>query len=158
MSRPQLLAELLVPGVGASVSLLRLCVGRILTAAGHRDVDDVRLVVSELATNAVSHSRSGRPGGFVILEVSAIGDALARVEVIDEGGITIPRPRQAGEGEGNGRGLHLVDELSVRWGVDPGPLGGCVVWAEVLTAEDTPAAAADVVLVPGAGAKGETSV
>ncbi|MGW0801574.1 ATP-binding protein [Nonomuraea sp. NPDC002799] len=144
MSGPRLLAELLVPGVNASVSLLRLCVGRILTAAGHRDVDDVRLVVSELITNAVAHSRSGRPGGFVILEVSAIDDALARVEVTDEGGIKTPQPRQAGDGDCDGRGLLLVEQLSLRWGVDSGPLGGIVVWAEVLTTEKVATTLTDI--------------
>ncbi|MEO3872440.1 ATP-binding protein [Nonomuraea sp. B12E4] len=134
MSGRRLLAELLVPGVEASVPLLRHCVGRILATAGHRYVDDVRLVVSELASNAVTHTRSGRSGGCVIVEVSAIGDTLARIEVTDEGSCSVPRPREARDSDCDGRGLRLVEAMSVRWGVRQGPVGGTVVWAEVVTA------------------------
>ena len=47
--------------------------------------DDALLCVSELATNAVVHSRSGRPGGrFTVRAMVRAGSV--RVEVTDEGG------------------------------------------------------------------------
>ncbi|MFC4007819.1 ATP-binding protein [Nonomuraea purpurea] len=132
------LAEMVVPGVECSVPLLRRFVGQVLTAAGHRSVDDAQLVAGELAGNAVVHTRSARPGGLIVVGVAAIGDALARIEVIDEGALTVPRPRKAGVGDCHGRGLWLVEQVSARWGIGQEPFGGTVVWAEVFTAEDTP--------------------
>ncbi len=74
-------------------------------------------------------------GGLVTVEVSAIGDRLARIQVADEGAPTVPRLRKPGTEDDHGRGLRLVEAASVRWGVQPGPLGN-TVWAEVLTLED----------------------
>jgi anti-sigma regulatory factor (Ser/Thr protein kinase) len=130
----QFLAEVVVPGVDSSVPLLRHYVTLVLTAAGHRHLDAVRLVLTELASNAVLHTRSGM-GGLVTVEVSAIGDRLARIQVADEGALTVPRLRKPGDEEDHGRGLRLVEAASVRWGVQPGLLGN-TVWAEVLTLED----------------------
>jgi hypothetical protein len=79
------------------------------------------------------------PGGLVTVEVSEIGDRLARIQVADEGALTVPCVRQPGDDEDHGRGLRLVEAASVRWGVQPSPLGN-TVWAEVLTLEDAAAA------------------
>lgn len=135
------LAEVVVPGAGSSVPLLRHYVTLVLTAAGHRDLEAVLLVLGELLNNAVMHTRSGDPGGLVAVEISDIGDALARIEVTDEGARTVPHPRQAGDEEDFGRGLQLVEALSARWGVRRS-FPGSMVWAEVLTAEDPPPPAA----------------
>ncbi|MEO3870462.1 ATP-binding protein [Nonomuraea sp. B12E4] len=131
----QFLAEICLPGVEASVPLIRHFAGRVLAAAGHHNLDGVQLVVTELVGNAIVHTRSAWMGGLVTVEVTAIGDALARIEVSDEGAATVPRPRQAGDGDCHGRGLALVERLSARWGVRPQPLG-TTVWAEVFTTED----------------------
>lgn len=72
------------------------------------------------------------------MEISVIGDALARIEVTDEGAATVPRPRCARDGDDDGRGLRLVERLSVRWGVGQAALGGTVVWSEVFTMADNP--------------------
>src|SRR4051812_33341347 len=94
------LAEIVLPGVTRSVSVARRCVGEVLMIAGHEDVDDVQLVVSELLTNAVSHTASGEPGGFVTVEVASLDAATAYIEVIDEGAaVTVPEVRNADAGE-----------------------------------------------------------
>ncbi|MET7999737.1 ATP-binding protein [Nonomuraea glycinis] len=93
------LVDLTVPGSAAWVCLVRRWVADALTVAGHRDVDGVRLVVSELAGNAALHTGSGRPGGLVRVKVYEVADALARVEVIDEGAATVPRSRRSGDEE-----------------------------------------------------------
>ncbi|MBF8188528.1 ATP-binding protein [Nonomuraea sp. K274] len=129
------LVRMTLPGIARSVSLARRWVADALTAAGHRDADDARLVTSELVGNALLHTGSGRPGGLVRVNVFEIGDALARIEVIDEGAPTVPKPREPGDGECRGRGLWLVQQTSVRWGNRLIPLQRHLVWAEVSTLE-----------------------
>ncbi|MFD1538475.1 ATP-binding protein [Nonomuraea guangzhouensis] len=131
------LAEVVVPGASSSVSLLRQYATLVLTAVGHRNLDAVLLVLSELLNNAVMHTRSGDPDGLVTVEISDIGGRLARIEVTDEGARTVLRPRQVGDDGDFGRGLQLVEALSARWGVRRS-FPGYMVWAEVLTVEDSP--------------------
>ncbi len=77
---------------------------------------DAVLCLSELAANAVRHSRSARPGGLFTVRVSRAGRWL-RVGVTDEGGPWAPRAA----GDGDGRGLLIVRSIAggVRIG-DPG--------------------------------------
>ena len=96
----------------AAISMLEGC-------APYELLDDARLLVSELVTNAVRHS-GAPPGSTVELEVSAQRDRL-RVEVADEGNGFVPRPRTADQSKGSGWGLHLVERLADRWGVDRRP-------------------------------------
>jgi anti-sigma regulatory factor (Ser/Thr protein kinase) len=121
-----------------AVPVIRHCVGRTLTAVGHRNVENAELVVSELMANAILHTRSARSGGLVTVEVTAIGDALVRIEVTDEGARSVPRAHESSEQDCHGRGLWLVEQVSARWGTQPRPLGWNTVWAEVFTAEDVP--------------------
>ena len=88
--------------------------------------DDALLCVSELATNAVLHSRSGLPGGCFTVRATA-REGSVRVEVADEGGPW--RRERDGDGQ-NGRGLLIVGELAGRWGRDEGN-GGRTVWFEI---------------------------
>jgi len=129
----RVLVELAFPGVAAWVPLARRWVADALLAAGHRDMDGARLVTSELVGNAVLHTGSGRPGGLVVVRVSAAGEAVARIEVIDEGAKTGPRPRRSDDDECGGRGLWVVEQSSIRWGTRNVPLRRTLVWAEVST-------------------------
>ncbi|MFG1941788.1 ATP-binding protein [Nonomuraea sp. NPDC048826] len=131
----RVLVDLTIPGNAAWVCLVRRWVADALTVAGHRDVDDARLVASELAGNAVLHTASGRPGGLVRVRVFEVTDALARVEVIDEGAATVPHPRRPGEEECGGRGLWLVQQSAIRWGTRTVPEQWNLVWAEVPTVD-----------------------
>ena len=88
--------------------------------------DDALLCVSELATNAVLHSRSGRPGGRFTVR-AAVRAGSVRVEVTDEGG---PWGHERdGDGQ-SGRGLVIVGKLAGRWGRDEGGAGR-TVWFEI---------------------------
>jgi anti-sigma regulatory factor (Ser/Thr protein kinase) len=129
--------EILLPGKDHSVPVARHFVGRALMAVGHQSVDDAQLVTSELFTNAVIHTRSGRPGGLVGVEVLAIGDEFARIEVVDEGAAVLPHLRAPRDGGCHGRGLHLVDQMSERWGMRLEACGRKRVWAEVPTKDAT---------------------
>ena len=91
-------------------------------------LDDIELLVSELATNGVRHA--GRSGGEISLE-AAIDDDCVRLLVCDEGGgfdeaEPLPPPDIR---HGAGFGLRLVDKLSDRWGTRHD--GGFCVWFEV---------------------------
>jgi serine/threonine-protein kinase RsbW len=88
--------------------------------------EDALLCVSELATNAVLHSRSGRPGGRFTVRAT-VRTGSVRVAVTDEGG---PWGRERdGDGQ-SGRGLLIVGELASRWGRDEGG-AGWTVWFEI---------------------------
>ncbi|MCP9943617.1 ATP-binding protein [Streptomyces somaliensis] len=90
--------------------------------------DTAELVVSELFTNAVVHTGSGR----VVCELRDRGECV-RIAVHDEGWrVTGRRLRPAGREE-FGRGLLLVDAMCSAWGTHDARHGaGRVVWAELV--------------------------
>jgi anti-sigma regulatory factor (Ser/Thr protein kinase) len=85
------------------------------------DVDTLRLLVSEVVTNAVRHGGSSRP-----VEVHATWNSEVRVEVSDQGEGFTPAPRQGALDDPGGFGLLLVGRLADRWGVETE--GGTTVW------------------------------
>jgi anti-sigma regulatory factor (Ser/Thr protein kinase) len=95
---------------------------------------DVRLLVSELVTNAVRHANLA--AGDMILLVIDVGDGGLRVEVHDPGGGFVPTVPAPDPARPSGWGLYLVAELADRWGVDSHET--TLVWFEL----DEPAAAA----------------
>ena len=78
-------------------------------------LDDIRLLVSELVTNAVRHA-DGPQGGEVELDVT-IESSRVRVEVADPGAGFDPQPRDDEMDRPGGWGLYLVDRIADRWGV-----------------------------------------
>ena len=112
------------PGKPEQVSRARKEVRAFLN--GMPGTDDVLLVVSELASNAVQHSLS-RAGDFVVaVRVNQVG---VYVEVTDEGGEWLP-PDPDDQSE-HLRGLGIVEALSSDWGVTDAERGCRVVWAKV---------------------------
>jgi len=95
---------------------------------------DVRLLVSELVTNAVRHANLS--DSDIILLVFDIADHALRVEVHDPGGGFVPTAPAPDPTRPSGWGLYLVAELADRWGVDSDEQ--TLVWFEL----DRPAAAA----------------
>lgn len=88
---------------------------------------DVALIVSELFTNAVVHTRD-QPDSRIKVCLHLRGSVL-RVEVHD-GTDKVPEPRAASPGAESGRGLHIVEAIAVGWGCDSTP-DGKYVWCEV---------------------------
>lgn len=86
------------------------------------------MLVSELVTNAVVHTRRAAE---LRLSLPERGDARAtlRVEVADASRLP-PLPRHAEGDETHGRGLELVDGLADRWGWQPEGAGKRI-WCEV---------------------------
>jgi anti-sigma regulatory factor (Ser/Thr protein kinase) len=80
-------------------------------------LDDIRLLVSELVTNSVRHAGAERE--LVRLAVASLGSTV-RVEVSDGGTGFEPVVRDKAQDEVGGWGLHLVDSLADRWGVETG--------------------------------------
>jgi anti-sigma regulatory factor (Ser/Thr protein kinase) len=84
----------------------------------------IALLASELVANAVKHADADP-----IAIRFAVTSQQVRVEVVDDGpGFEPDRARIDPSGIG-GWGLHLVDEMSSRWGVADG--GGARVWFEI---------------------------
>lgn len=86
----------------------------------------VKLLVSELVTNAVTHPDVEAPTNVRL--VARVEPEVIRVEVTDNGSGFEPMPRDPSR-TGAGFGLFLVDKEAVRWGVDQ--IGGNRVWFEV---------------------------
>jgi len=93
-------------------------------------LEDVRLLVSEVVTNSIRHADS--PSGATVGLKLAADPGVVRVEVTDTGPGFEPRPRTASAMEAGGWGLHLVDRLATRWGVDRRARSR--VWFEIRTA------------------------
>ena len=77
---------------------------------------DVRLLVSELVTNAVRHA-----DGEAVRLVVAVSDSLLRIEVHDPGNGFEVKPPPDDPLRASGWGLVLVEELADRWGIDHDP-------------------------------------
>jgi len=73
-------------------------------------LDDVRILASEIVSNAVRHS--GRPPGDPIKLIASVTTETMRVEVVDQGrGVEALRPRC----EMPPSGLQYVNLISDRW-------------------------------------------
>ena len=95
------------------------CLAQHLVGEG---VDNVPLVVSELATNAVVHAATA-----FTLSLALVDEVLT--VTVHDGSATLPHPyAQPAPMGSSGRGLLLVAALSVTWGVTR-ESDGKAVWA-----------------------------
>lgn len=101
--------------------------------AGSPVQDDAVLCVSELAANAIVHSRSGLPGGQFEVRIFRHPAGHVRVEVTDQGGLWAPDP---GGRENHGRGLLIVSRLANDWGIVGDGQTGRTAWFELLSGLD----------------------
>ena len=99
---------------------------RLAARLGTRALEDVRLLVTELITNALRHG-SLAPGDTVSVKAS-VDQEVVRIEVSDPGRDGEVAQRPPGP-RGGGYGLYLVDQLTKRWGVDR--RHGTTVWCEL---------------------------
>jgi anti-sigma regulatory factor (Ser/Thr protein kinase) len=113
------------PGEQCQLGALRRWLASLLPDGPARD--DLVLVATELASNAVCHTASGR-GGWFAVEITWY-PTVVRIAVADGGGTRLPRVIED-PGAERGRGLLLVRGLSLRTGAR-GDHRGRLVWAEV---------------------------
>lgn len=86
-------------------------------------VPDMTLLVSELMTNSVKYGGEGP----VRLEITRSEDRI-RTEIVDQGVGFTPVERDGDLARVGGWGLHLVEELTDRWGTYE---GSTHVWFEI---------------------------
>lgn len=111
--------RLVVPNARTSPKIVRDFVATVLRAAGHGPlVDDARLCVSEVVSNAYCHTRSPRVQVDLALDRGEM-----TVYVTDDGPCPLdsatpaaPIPQPCAAMEESGRGLVLVGRLAARWG------------------------------------------
>jgi anti-sigma regulatory factor (Ser/Thr protein kinase) len=116
------------PGYSRRVRDVRRFVTDVLTDCPV--AEDAELIVSELATNAIQHSRSGQLGGAFHVRVIRCAQTC-RVEVIDQGTTGLPHAdHDQADTDEHGRGLFIVAALSNRWGSRTTP-GRHTVWYEL---------------------------
>ena len=120
--------EVRLPGTRDQVARARRMVSGAL-GRDHPLHDDCVLLTSEIVTNAVLHSDSGRVGAFT-LTVSYTADRV-RVSVRDDGSARPPCGCHADPYSPGGRGLPLLEALSRRWGVTR-EAGANNVWFELV--------------------------
>ena len=127
--------ECRLPAEAASVPAARRFVTEAMAGHPQDVVAKVELMVSELATNCVTHADTS----FTI-SLTTAGRAL-RVDVHDDGtgrpAVAFPAPS-----EPHGRGLYLVDQLSTSWGVSSSRRRpGKTLWFVLLTSDARPGGA-----------------
>ncbi|WP_372343130.1 ATP-binding protein [Streptomyces sp. KL116D] len=126
-------ASVTLPSDPASVSAARAYVTHVLAEwgmPGDTDTADVvRLIVSELATNAVQHTLGQSPTFTVDVELER--DEQLRIGVTDSHP-RYPKRLPAAVQQDNGRGMVIIRCLTAECGgrlsVAPTPEGGKTVW------------------------------
>jgi anti-sigma regulatory factor (Ser/Thr protein kinase) len=109
------------PGTPGQVGEARRFVAHLLQ--GSPFCGDAVVVLSELFTNAVLHTDSGKPGGLATVQVARWRLGV-RIAVTDQGSLTQPVIREWGaDGElaESGHGLYLAAQLAgaLAWHDDP---------------------------------------
>jgi anti-sigma regulatory factor (Ser/Thr protein kinase) len=90
-------------------------------------VDDAVLCLSELASNAVLHSDSRKPGGTFTVRVEVHDSDYVWIEVEDNGGAWQEPTRR----DGRPHGLEIIRQLTADSGKDGDSLTGWVMWAQL---------------------------
>jgi anti-sigma regulatory factor (Ser/Thr protein kinase) len=115
------------PAEAQSAFLARRFVGRHLLEHGLAHlIADVELVTSELATNALVHTR--KP--FTLSLEHNARAVVVRVQDCSPSVLVMGVPRVM---DTHGRGLFLVDSISHEWGVAEESDGAASVWASFRT-------------------------
>jgi anti-sigma regulatory factor (Ser/Thr protein kinase) len=105
--------RLVIDGAPEQVSAVRAFVRQVL-GSRHPGTERVTLLSSELVTNSVRHSNSRQEGGTVTVTLRVAADRVL-VEVVDDGGTTVPTLRHDDDLAETGRGLWLVGTYSLAW-------------------------------------------
>jgi anti-sigma regulatory factor (Ser/Thr protein kinase) len=114
--------ELTLPSEPSSVAEARAKVcAAVDPELAEGDFETLRLLVSEVVTNAVRHGGAREP-----VQLQASWNGEVRVAVSDSGSGFTPSPRLGPLDEPGGFGLFLIGRLADRWGVEAND--GTTVW------------------------------
>lgn len=91
--------------------------------AGEPALEKAVLVASELATNPYQYGE-----GEIEMRLQRRGSGRIRIELVDQGSNASVKPREPRPGMIGGWGLHIVEQMAVRWGAFEGTTH---VWAEL---------------------------
>jgi serine/threonine-protein kinase RsbW len=129
-----LVSALAIPGSAQHVRAAREFAALVLRVHAVADDGTVGLLLSELMSNSLAYSDSGKPGGTITVTVTVSPGKIV-AEVADAGGDGEPVLRDPpGDDSERGRGLRLVQELSDGWGYFGGK-GQLVTWFELKTGQ-----------------------
>jgi len=95
----------------------RIIAEELSTVLSANELDDVKLMVSELVTDGIVHGRPESDEIPVVLDVCVNGNI--RCAVLDHGPGFATRVRE--RSESGGWGLRLVEQLADRWGMHCSP-------------------------------------
>jgi serine/threonine-protein kinase RsbW len=115
------------PGQRGQVRLVRAALSRLLEDCP--SCADAVLIASELAANAVLHTRSSAPGGQFTVRAEVRPGGYVLIEVDDQGGPWAPRDRQ----DDRPHGLDLINALAGtgNWGIHGDAEDGRTAWARL---------------------------
>jgi anti-sigma regulatory factor (Ser/Thr protein kinase) len=118
-----------LPAEPRSVIEARRALDRLLDEQGVAEdrATDIRLVLSELVSNAVKHG--SKPGDEVAVDLEA-GPEMIEISVSDAARGSAPRVLSGDHRRRSGRGLLLVERLAEEWG-DTVRGGRRIVWCRV---------------------------
>ena len=108
--------EIELPRALESAATARQAVGELSHALPEDVLGDVRLLVSELVTNALRHAGLGDDERIAL--AVGVTDQAVRVEVTDHGRGFDPSAVPSDPEAAEGWGLYLVATLSDRWGAE----------------------------------------
>jgi serine/threonine-protein kinase RsbW len=126
---PQIVDAILMtlPAAPSAATTARVEITRGLSQRiARRALDDVRLLLTELITNALRHADMAADDEIGVR--AELSDGTVRIEVRDPGRDGPVEPREPGP-HGGGYGLFLVERLTDQWGVER--RDGNMVWAEL---------------------------
>ncbi len=120
-------------GYASSVGEARAWARELLSGHVAEEVlNDAVLLLSELITNSVIHSDSGREPGGLVTVILAARDGVVHCEVVDDGSATsVPHVQKATQESAGGRGLWLVRAMADAYGVCHDDEAGNAVWFQV---------------------------
>lgn len=116
--------QVTIPRDPRAPTLARRAVEQLCPQLAGDVAPDVKLLVSEIVTNSVKYGGEGD----VTLLLDSDDPLHVRIEVVDQGHGFEPVQRTRPMTDVGGWGLHLVEALSERWGVEE---GSTHVWFEI---------------------------
>ncbi len=124
------------PGVPRQVKAARHFVAALLDGSPRRD--DAVIVISELFTNALQHTRSGQPGGLVVVQVSRWRQGV-RIAVTDQGSAKRPVIRDVRPNRDDASGVNanmpLTDSAAANGAFTGGVFSGDALNGDALNGE-----------------------